>query len=59
MLVAMVETSQLSCPRCGTGIAHVEDACREVGSWIFLDCPSCHQQSDVTFAPIWRPLASF
>jgi len=22
---------------------------REVGSWVFLNCPACRRQSDVTF----------
>jgi len=57
--VAPLEPStQLSCPSCGAEIPHVQNACREVGSWIFLDCPQCHRLSDVTFAPIWRPLAA-
>jgi hypothetical protein len=51
-------TLQLTCLSCGTEIPHVQDACREVGSWIFLDCPRCHRLSDVTFSPIWRPVAA-
>jgi hypothetical protein len=58
MLVALLETSQLSCPRCGAAINEVGDSCREVGSWIFLDCPSCRLLSDVTFSPIWRSFAA-
>ena len=47
-------TAQLVCPSCGVHIADAAYVCREVGSWIFLDCPACHRQSDVTFEPIWR-----
>jgi len=53
--VATVETpATLSCPICEAAVVPAQDWCREVGSWIFLDCPHCHRQSDVTFAPFWR-----
>ena len=45
----------LSCPSCGLAIIEAGNSCREIGSWIFLDCPSCHRLNDVTFAPVFRP----
>ena len=47
---------RLSCPSCGLAIIEAGDSCREIGSWVFLDCPNCHRLNDVTFAPIFRPV---
>jgi len=37
------------CPACGVESAMSEEHRLEVGSWVFLNCPTCRRQSDVTF----------
>ena len=37
------------CPACGAEAPVSEERLREVGSWVFFNCPTCHRQSDVTF----------
>ena len=37
----------VTCRWCGFEAATTQTV--EVGSWLFLSCPRCHKQSDVTF----------
>jgi hypothetical protein len=39
----------LTCDGCQQQIDPATATVREVASWLFLDCPSCRRQSDVTF----------
>jgi hypothetical protein len=39
----------LTCDGCKQQIDPATATVREVASWLFLDCPECRRQSDVTF----------
>jgi len=42
----------VTCRWCGFEAATTQTV--EVGSWLFLSCPSCRKQSDVTFSQTER-----
>jgi len=53
----MLNSAFVQCHWCPAVVDVRQAAVVEVGSWLFLDCPSCRCQSDVTtqFGPSEQP----